>query len=386
MSTEIEQKIIADFDLTALSDAGRATAIGKVNSLLSQAILLRACDVLTETQLDALDDYLGTLEPHTEQTPQLIYEYLARNVPRFQVLVQEEYEKLVVQFKKLNANEAARQAKIRDNAGVEEFTGSAIGFASDTLSEVPSVDGNLLAVASLLTELVADPSSARRTKKEKLKRINAVCSNAIQQFILGIFVGYFTAAITYTGARVLKDLGLIAGIPEILALPIPKWFEELGLPAQAGALAILAVVSFAVQVLSRFALEALVRRGFFNFLYREKKIQAADRVTEMFKNHALFEKIEPSMGSHEMLLRSCGIIYKGVFLEQGKDRCQTTENFEILDGLLLSIATDEDAVVRFLKPKIINYRRSAQSEVSRFIENALSLLDSISPSSPAGRT
>lgn len=89
MSKLLDQNIVDDLGLDAMTPEKQEEILERIGSLIFQATLIRVLELMTDEEHDEFDEFFEL----NQDEPEKIFEYLENNVPNFNDILEQETEK-----------------------------------------------------------------------------------------------------------------------------------------------------------------------------------------------------------------------------------------------------------------------------------------------------
>jgi hypothetical protein len=114
--------------------------------------------------------------------------------------------------------------------------------------------------------------------------------------------------------------------------------------------------------------------GLFSAFYRVRN-RNAKMISQIIKEKNLYRELGMnSSGDLELVMRTCKLLYKGVFLNAGSPSREDCEEF---DKLIEESAKNEWMIHEYLKSRVWAYEDLCNREIERFFYDAKFLMDHI---------
>jgi len=382
-SSNTTKIIIKDLGLDSLSEKEQEEALLSIGRMTFMSVLIKAMEELSERDKDELEKIL-TKKPNDEKT---ILNFLQLRLPNLNEIVNEEVNKL----KKVLTRPKESHIKIEEL--LEDPLLKDIQDVVSTITRMPSITFDF---ASLLISLAYDPYRKHRTPLERRARL-------FKEFAVwfgGLISALWIAMIIFLVAIWLQRKGIISVIPDFITTLVPHWFEKFGLTTK---LLLILIIPFSALVFLLVCWWIILKRGLsiesiedyfyqkgrsamavFNSVFR--KVSNTEKITYMVlidKNFPNFlEVVGLSSSSDKMkrdwILKISKTVYEGMLVDHAKNKYRYKECFEKLKELLDRLDNDEEAVIRFLKPKIQNYKKVVAEETSKFIRESIDFMQHVS--------
>lgn len=376
VDNSIKQKIIIDFGLDGLSREQQEESLLTIGRILFQSVIITVLSALSEKDKDQFEELLSRKNVNEK----MILRFLRSNLP-IEKIVTEEVDKIKKVLKQ-------PKESYLDKLDVE------IETLKDIVSEITKM-GIIPDIAILFAGLAYDSSRKDLTawgwQRQFVKRFVS--------WFGGLMGVLWVSIIMFVIAFYLKQKGTISAIPGSIDVYVPNWFKKFEFTTQLLLTLAIPIGAFLIVVVVVILFREGFLKGILDFLYQKgglqlqflidwlrrkirRKVGVAEKVTyRILQNQNSLKEIGYSSlsdeGKRKQILDISRIIYQGIFVEHAKDKYQYKEYAEKLKELLSRLDNDEEAVVRFLKPKISNYEKAVSEEISKLCERIRRFINNV---------